>query len=38
MKKYRAIFFDWDGTAVLTRTAPVEEAAEAMRTLLNKQI
>lgn len=38
MKKYRAIFFDWDGTAVLTRTAPVEEAAEAMRKLLNKQI
>jgi len=25
-KKYKAIFFDWDGTAVTSRTAPVEDA------------
>ena len=25
-KKYKAIFFDWDGTAVMSRQAPVEEA------------
>ena len=24
-KKYKAIFFDWDGTAVMSRQAPVEE-------------
>lgn len=24
-KKYKGIFFDWDGTAVLSRKAPVEE-------------
>ncbi len=35
MKKYKAIFFDWDGTAVLSRRAPVDEAAEAMRPLLS---
>ena len=25
MKHYKAIFFDWDGTAVLSRKAPVED-------------
>lgn len=34
MKKYRAIFFDWDGTAVLSRRAPVTEAVAAMKPLL----
>lgn len=33
-KKYKAIFFDWDGTAVLSRRAPAEEAAAAMKPLL----
>ena len=31
MKQYKAIFFDWDGTAVLSRKAPVEDAVNAMR-------
>lgn len=34
MKHYKAIFFDWDGTAVLSRTAPADEAATAMKPLL----
>lgn len=34
MKKYKAIFFDWDGTAVLSRKAPADEAAAAMKPLL----
>ena len=33
-KKYKAIFFDWDGTAVTSRTAPVEDAVVAMKPLL----
>ena len=33
-KKYRAIFFDWDGTAVYSRTSPADQAAEAMAPLL----
>ena len=37
-KKYRAIFFDWDGTAVLSRKAPVEEAVAAMKPLLKQGI
>lgn len=37
-KKYKAIFFDWDGTAVLSRKAPVDEAAAAMRPLLDKGV
>lgn len=36
MKHYKAIFFDWDGTAVLSRKAPVEEAVQAMGPLLEK--
>lgn len=34
MKKYKAIFFDWDGTAVMSRTAPVDEAVAVMKPLL----
>ena len=35
-KKYKAIFFDWDGTAVTSRTAPVEDAVVAMKPLLQQ--
>ena len=35
MKKYKAIFFDWDGTAVLSRRAPVRSAVGAMAPLLD---
>ena len=35
MKKYKAIFFDWDGTAVMSRKAPVDNAVKAMRPLLD---
>jgi len=38
MKKYRAIFFDWDGTAVINRNAPVDQAVSAMRKLLEKGV
>lgn len=38
MKQYKAIFFDWDGTAVLSRKAPVEEAVAAMAPLLEKGV
>lgn len=38
MKKYKAVFFDWDGTAVLSRKAPAEEAAAAMQPLLEKGV
>lgn len=38
MKKYKAIFFDWDGTAVMSRKAPVDEAVAAMKPLLDKGI
>lgn len=38
MKQYKAIFFDWDGTAVLSRKAPVEDAVNAMRPLLEKGV
>ncbi len=38
MKQYKAIFFDWDGTAVLSRRAPVEEAVAAMTPLLEKGV
>lgn len=38
MKKYKAIFFDWDGTAVMSRKAPVEEAVTAMRPLLEQGV
>lgn len=38
MKKYKAIFFDWDGTAVLSRRAPADAAIAAMKPLLQKGI
>lgn len=38
MKRYKAIFFDWDGTAVLSRKAPVEEAVGAMAPLLERGV
>ncbi len=38
MKKYKAIFFDWDGTAVLSRKAPADQAAAAMKPLLGQGI
>lgn len=38
MKKYKAVFFDWDGTAVTSRTAPAEATVSAMRPLLEKGV
>lgn len=38
MKKYKAIFFDWDGTAVVSRTAPTDEVLPFMVELLRKGI
>ena len=38
LKKYKAIFFDWDGTAVLSRTAPVDEVVVPMKKLLAQGI
>lgn len=35
-KKYRAVFFDWDGTAVMSRKAPPDEAVAAMKPLLRR--
>ncbi|MGN0364121.1 MAG: HAD family hydrolase [Bilifractor sp.] len=37
-KKYKAVFFDWDGTAVRSRKAPADLAVEAMRPLLDQGI
>lgn len=34
MKQYQAIFFDWDGTAVLSRKAPTDQVAALMKQLL----
>lgn len=34
VKKYKAIFFDWDGTAVLSRKAPVDDIVGPMKALL----
>ncbi len=38
MKKYKAIFFDWDGTAVLSRKAPTDQVAARMKRLLGQGI
>lgn len=38
MKEYKAIFFDWDGTAVLSRKAPADDAVAAMKPLLQKGV
>lgn len=37
-KKYKAIFFDWDGTAVLSRKAPVDDIIPPMTKLLEKGV
>ena len=36
-RKYKAIFFDWDGTAVVSRDAPVDAVVCAMKPLLRKK-
>lgn len=38
MKQYKAIFFDWDGTAVLSRKAPTDQVALLMKKLLKKGV
>lgn len=38
MKKYKAIFFDWDGTAVRSRTAPVKDIVPVMEALLRQKV
>ncbi len=38
MKKYKAVFFDWDGTAVLSRTAPVDDIVPVMQPLLENGV
>ncbi len=37
-KKYRAIFFDWDGTAVKSRKAPADEVIPLMTELLRQNV
>ncbi|MDR0444179.1 MAG: HAD family hydrolase [Treponema sp.] len=34
MRKYKVIFFDWDGTAVTSRKSPADAAAQAIAPLL----
>lgn len=36
--RYKAIFFDWDGTAVETRKAPADEVAKLMGQLLRRGV
>ncbi|MDR0197772.1 MAG: HAD family hydrolase [Oscillospiraceae bacterium] len=38
MRKYEVIFFDWDGTAVLSRAQPANEVIGAMFPLLMKGV
>lgn len=38
MKQYKAIFFDWDGTAVLSRKAPVDDIVLSMKGKLEDGI
>ncbi len=38
MKKYKAIFFDWDGTAVVSRKAPVDGVIKPMKKLLKSGV
>lgn len=38
MKKYKMIFFDWDGTAVLSRNASADDVAAAMKKLLGQGV
>lgn len=37
-KRYKAIFFDWDGTAVKTRKEPADKAEDLMKPLLDKGV
>lgn len=37
-KKYRAIFFDWDGTAVTSRKASAEKVTGLMKRLLERDV
>lgn len=37
-KKYKGIFFDWDGTAVMSRQAPVDDVVKAMKPLLKQGV
>lgn len=37
-KKYKAIFFDWDGTAVKNRRANADEVCSLMKTLLEQGV
>lgn len=37
-RNYKAVFFDWDGTAVTSRKAKADAAADAMRPLLRQGI
>lgn len=36
--QYKAIFFDWDGTAVKSRKEPVDSVVELMKKLLSKDV
>ena len=38
MKTYKAIFFDWDGTAVRSRKEPADKVAACMKPLLEKGV
>lgn len=38
MKRYQAVFFDWDGTAVCNRESSVDEVAKVMGQLLDQKI
>lgn len=38
MKKYKAIIFDWDGTAVMNRTTPIDEVKPLLIKLLEQGI
>lgn len=38
MVKYKCVFFDWDGTAVESRTAPAEDVLKAMEPVLRSGI
>lgn len=38
MKRYKAIFFDWDGTAVTSRKAPPDPVIGLMKALLQKNV
>lgn len=37
-RAYHAIFFDWDGTAVTSRSTPADEVVPLMKRLLGKEV